>query len=166
MTGDGVNDVLALKDADIGVAMGSGVEATRAVAQIVLLDNSFATLPSVVAEGRRVIGNITRVAKLFLIKTVYSVLLALLVVFWQIPYPFLPRHLTLLSHADHRGPGVLPGAGAQQGAGPTALRAAGDAVLGAGGGHLPGRDLRRVPGGAALLQRRPGRWAPRPARRR
>ncbi|GAA2222897.1 HAD-IC family P-type ATPase [Streptomyces amakusaensis] len=97
MTGDGVNDVLALKDADIGVAMGSGSEATRAVAQIVLLNNSFATLPSVVAEGRRVIGNITRVATLFLTKTVYSVLLAILVVCSQIEYPFLPRHLTLLS---------------------------------------------------------------------
>jgi cation-transporting P-type ATPase E len=79
------------------VAMGSGSEATRAVAQIVLLDNSFATLPSVVAEGRRVIGNITRVSNLFLTKTVYSVLLGLLVVIWRIPYPFLPRHLTLLS---------------------------------------------------------------------
>ncbi len=97
MTGDGVNDVLALKDADIGVSMGSGSEATRAVAQIVLLDNSFATLPSVVAEGRRVIGNITRVSSLFLTKTVYSVLLALLVVIWRVPYPFLPRHLTMLS---------------------------------------------------------------------
>ncbi|MFC9927237.1 cation-translocating P-type ATPase [Streptomyces sp. NPDC127190] len=97
MTGDGVNDVLALKDADIGVAMGSGAEATRAVAQIVLLDNSFASLPSVVGEGRRVIGNITRVATLFLVKTVYSVLLAVLVVCWQVEYPFLPRHLTLLS---------------------------------------------------------------------
>ena len=97
MTGDGVNDVLALKDADIGVSMGSGSEATRAVAQIVLLNNSFATLPSVVAEGRRVIGNITRVATLFLVKTVYSVLLAIFVVCWQVEYPFLPRHLTLLS---------------------------------------------------------------------
>ncbi|MFF5498278.1 cation-translocating P-type ATPase [Streptomyces aquilus] len=97
MTGDGVNDVLALKDADIGVSMGSGSEATRAVAQIVLLNNSFATLPDVVAEGRRVIGNITRVATLFLVKTVYSVLLAVLVVCWQVEYPFLPRHLTLLS---------------------------------------------------------------------
>ncbi|MDQ0986074.1 HAD-IC family P-type ATPase [Streptomyces sp. V2I9] len=97
MTGDGVNDVLALKDADIGVSMGSGSEATRAVAQIVLLNNSFATLPSVVAEGRRVIGNITRVATLFLTKTVYSVLLAVLVVCTQVEYPFLPRHLTLLS---------------------------------------------------------------------
>lgn len=97
MTGDGVNDVLALKDADIGVSMGSGAEATRAVAQIVLLNNSFSTLPSVVAEGRRVIGNITRVATLFLVKTVYSVLLAILVVCSQVEYPFLPRHLTLLS---------------------------------------------------------------------
>ncbi|MER5885132.1 cation-translocating P-type ATPase [Streptomyces sp. NPDC001941] len=97
MTGDGVNDVLALKDADIGVSMGSGSEATRAVAQIVLLNNSFATLPSVVGEGRRVIGNITRVATLFLTKTVYSVLLAVLVVICQVEYPFLPRHLTLLS---------------------------------------------------------------------
>ncbi|MFJ2773997.1 cation-translocating P-type ATPase [Streptomyces sp. NPDC087300] len=96
MTGDGVNDVLALKDADIGVAMGSGSSATRAVAQIVLLDNSFAALPHVVDEGRRVIGNIERVANLFLTKTVYSVLLAIVVVCARVPYPFLPRHITLI----------------------------------------------------------------------
>jgi cation-transporting P-type ATPase E len=79
MTGDGVNDVLALKDADVAVAMGAGSSASRAVAQIVLLDNNFATLPYVVGEGRRVIGNIERVSNLFLTKTVYSVLLALLI---------------------------------------------------------------------------------------
>jgi cation-transporting ATPase E len=105
MTGDGVNDVLALKDADIGVAMGSGSSASRAVAQIVLLDNKFATLPYVVGEGRRVIGNIERVSNLFLTKTVYSVLLASLVglaglaskLFGSDPllFPFQPIHVTI-----------------------------------------------------------------------
>ncbi len=97
MTGDGVNDVLALKDADLGVAMGSGSAATRAVAQIVLLDDRFATLPHVVAEGRRVIGNIERVAKLFLTKTVYAVALALIIGVMGLPNPFLPLQTTVVN---------------------------------------------------------------------
>src|SRR5207245_484928 len=75
MTGDGVNDALALKDADIGVAMGSGAAATRAVAQLVLLDGRFSTMPGVVAEGRRVIANIERSANLFVTKTVWATLI-------------------------------------------------------------------------------------------
>ncbi|HMK13377.1 MAG TPA: cation-translocating P-type ATPase [Acidimicrobiales bacterium] len=96
MTGDGVNDVLALKDADIGIAMGAGSSAARAVAQLVLLDNSFATLPGAVAEGRRVINNLERVANLFVTKTVYSMMIALAVGITVVPFPFLPRHLTLV----------------------------------------------------------------------
>ncbi len=95
MTGDGVNDVLALKDADLGVAMGSGTAATRSVAKIVLLDDKFATLPYVVAEGRRVLGNIERVANLFLTKTVYSSVIAILVLLFSLPFPFQPIHVTI-----------------------------------------------------------------------
>ena len=97
MTGDGVNDVLALKEADLGVAMGSGSDATRAVAQVVLLDSSFAALPAVLAEGRRVIANIERVANLFVTKSVYAFLLAVAVGIAGVPFPFLPRHLTIVS---------------------------------------------------------------------
>jgi cation-transporting P-type ATPase E len=96
MTGDGVNDVLALKDADLSVAMGSGSGATRSVAKVVLLDDNFAVLPDVVAEGRRVLGNIERVANLFLTKTFYSVALALAIGVARLPFPFLPRHVTLI----------------------------------------------------------------------
>ncbi|WP_448060299.1 HAD-IC family P-type ATPase [Cellulomonas hominis] len=97
MTGDGVNDALALKDADLGIAMGSGAPATKAVSRLVLLDGSFASLPGVVAQGRRVIANTERVASLFLAKTTYSALLVIATVLLTQPYPFLPRHLTLIS---------------------------------------------------------------------
>lgn len=97
MTGDGVNDVLALKDSDCGIAMASGSEATRGVAQLVLLDSNFSALPKVVAEGRRVINNIERVASLFLAKTVYSVVLSLMTGVVALAYPLEPIHLTILS---------------------------------------------------------------------
>jgi cation-transporting P-type ATPase E len=96
MTGDGVNDALALKEADIGVAMGSGSDATRAVAQLILLDSTFDALPSVVAEGRRVLGNIERTSALYLTKTVYAMLLSLATGVAAFAFPFLPRHLTLI----------------------------------------------------------------------
>jgi cation-transporting ATPase E len=96
MTGDGVNDALALKLADIGIAMGSGAAATRAVAQLVLLDGRFASLPGVVAEGRRVTANIERVANVFITKTVWATLLAIAVGIVVSPYPLLPRDLTII----------------------------------------------------------------------
>ncbi|HEY5155787.1 MAG TPA: HAD-IC family P-type ATPase [Acidimicrobiales bacterium] len=107
MTGDGVNDTLALKDADIGVAMGSGSAAARAVARFVLLDNDFAVFPSVVSEGRRVIANVERVANLFLTKTFYALFMALVVGVASLPYPFIPRHFTLISSLTIGIPGFF-----------------------------------------------------------
>ena len=97
MTGDGVNDALALKDADIGVAMGNGAQATKAVAEIVLLDGRFSHLPRVLAEGRRVIANVERVANLFVAKNAMSLVAILAAAIALLPFPFLPRHLTLVS---------------------------------------------------------------------
>ncbi|MBX6748410.1 MAG: HAD-IC family P-type ATPase [Micromonosporaceae bacterium] len=107
MTGDGVNDALAIRHADLGIAMGSGSPATRAVAKVVLLDNSFATLPRVLAEGRRVLGNIERVASLFLVKTMYSLVLAALVGVAHVPFPLLPRHTTLVGSLTIGIPGFF-----------------------------------------------------------
>lgn len=97
MTGDGVNDVLALKDADCGIAMASGAEAACQVAQVVLLDSNFASMPEVVQEGRRVINNIQRSAALYLVKNIMSLFLSLITLFAGFPYPFVPIQLTLIS---------------------------------------------------------------------
>ncbi len=97
MTGDGVNDVLALKEADCSIAMQSGSDAARSVSNLVLLDSNFASMPLVVAEGRRSVNNLQRSGALFLTKTVYSFILALVFVFLPLPYPFQPIQLTLIS---------------------------------------------------------------------
>ena len=96
MTGDGVNDVLALKESDIGIAIGGGAPASRAVAQLVLIDGRFDTLPGILGEGRRVTSNIERVANLFITSTVYALGLSLAIVVSTLPFPFLARHLTLV----------------------------------------------------------------------
>ena len=97
MTGDGVNDVLALKEADCSIAMASGSESARCIAQLVLLDSNFASMPKVLAEGRRSINNIQRSASLFLVKTIFSTILAVIFVFWGQQYPFSPIQMTLVN---------------------------------------------------------------------
>lgn len=97
MTGDGVNDVLALKDADCGIAMASGSDAACQVAQLVLLDSDFSTMPEVVAEGRRVINNIQRAASLFFVKNIFSFMISVISLFVDMPYPLVPLHLSVIS---------------------------------------------------------------------
>ena len=97
MIGDGVNDVLALKEADCGIAIATGSEASRNVSELVLLDSNFDAMPKIVAEGRRTINNIQRSATLFLVKTTYATILAILFLFINMPYPFMPIQLTLTS---------------------------------------------------------------------
>ena len=104
MTGDGVNDVLALKDADCGIAMASGAQAASQVAQLVLLDSDFAALPSVVGEGRRVINNIQRSASLFLVKNIFSFLLSIVALALPLAYPFQPLQLSLVTFATIGAP--------------------------------------------------------------
>ena len=97
MTGDGVNDVLALKEANCSIAMASGAQAASQVSQMVLTESNFAAMPAIVGEGRRVINNIQRAASLFLVKNILSLGLALVCLLTQLPYPFQPLHLTLIS---------------------------------------------------------------------
>ncbi len=96
MTGDGVNDVLALKESDCGIAMASGSEATKAVAQLVLLNSDFAAIPQVVLEGRRLINNLEKVSELFLSKTAYFIILSIMFALLVKPFPIIPIQLTLI----------------------------------------------------------------------
>jgi len=97
MIGDGVNDILALKEADCGIALASGISAARSVSEVVLTDSDFAVLPNIVNEGRRVVNNIERVASMYLIKTVYSFLISILCIILSYEYPFFPVQLSLIS---------------------------------------------------------------------
>jgi cation-transporting ATPase E len=107
MTGDGVNDVMALKEADCSIAMASGSDAARTVSQLVLLDSNFASMPLVVREGRRSINNLQRSSSLFLVKTIFSTILAIVFVFLNRDYPFLPLHLTMISTVCIGAPSFL-----------------------------------------------------------
>lgn len=107
MTGDGVNDVLALKEADCSIAMQSGSDAARSVSNLVLLDSNFASMPLVVAEGRRSVNNLQRSGTLFLAKTIFSFILALVFIFLPLPYPFQPIQLTLISTLAIGAPSFL-----------------------------------------------------------
>ena len=107
MTGDGVNDVLALKDADCSVAMASGAQAASHAAQLVLLDSDFSAMPEVVLEGRRVINNIQRAASIFLMKTIYTFALTATLLFAPFAYPFVPIQMTLIGAVASGIPGIF-----------------------------------------------------------
>ena len=96
MTGDGVNDLLALREADCSIAVADGSEASRQISQIVLLDSNFTNLPSVLMEGRKVINNVTRTAQVFFIKTIYSILVTILCIITNQSFPFIPIQITLI----------------------------------------------------------------------
>lgn len=96
MTGDGVNDLLALREADCSIAVADGSDASRQLAQVVLLDSDFTHLPQVVMEGRKVINNVTRTAAVFFIKTIYSVLVSVFCLLANVPFPFIPIQITLI----------------------------------------------------------------------
>ena len=96
MTGDGVNDILAMRKADCSIAMAHGSEAARQAAQVVLLDSDFTVLPNILLEGRRVVNNMTRVAGVFFVKTIYSILLSLFCVLADLPFPLIPIQVTLI----------------------------------------------------------------------
>lgn len=107
MTGDGVNDLLALREADCSIAVADGSDASRQIAQIVLLDSDFTNLPQVVMEGRKVVNNVTRTARVFFIKTIYSVLVSLFCVVMNLPFPFIPIQITLVDACIEAYPSFL-----------------------------------------------------------
>ena len=114
MTGDGVNDVLALKEADCSVAMASGSDVAAQISDLVLMNSDFSSMPSVVAEGRRVINNIERAASLYLVKNIFSLILAVISITAAFSYPLTPSQLTLMSLLAIGIPLADPGLGAQR----------------------------------------------------
>lgn len=107
MTGDGVNDVLALREADCSIAMAEGNAAAKQISKLVLLNSDFSTLPSVLSEGRRIINNVTKVSSIFFIKTIYSIILSILCMILNMPFPFIPIQITLIDLAIEGYPSLF-----------------------------------------------------------